>query len=571
MREGGGSIVAYETWLENRDDELLEAIRAYNEEDCRSTLALRDWLWNAMRVEAAAEFGVDFAELAEPEPDERRPPPEWLPEVEALIARLGADDPERELLAYLLLYHRREGKPGWWRYFDLRGKTLDELVDERDAIGLLELDASVPPLPVKRSLDYASLPAQEFRLRSGDVEDPTTGEGYSVVSLEEDHVILTRGVNRPPPEPRALIDRRRSAPRSCVRRCWSSPRRSSPATGASTRPARCCAASRRAARPGRTSSSRPRGPSTARSCRSRAARHRQDLPRRADDRRRAARRPARRAHRAEPRGDPEPAGGRRDPRPRDRRRLRRRLQGRGLRRRRGHRRRSNDEVTDEHQLVAGTAWLFAREEHREAFDLLFIDEAGQFSLADAVAAATAADNLVLLGDPQQLPQVTQADHPGGSGASVLEHLLDGDATIPPDRGVLLTETWRMHPDVCAFVSERSYDGRLHSRDACAGRRVDAAGALTGAGLRTLPVEHEGRSQASPEEARRSPRPARSCSPARPLPTTTGETRPLQPADIMVVAPYNLAVTASATGCRPACASAPSTASRASRPPSSSTR
>src|SRR6185503_15632309 len=144
----------------------------------------------------------------------------------------------------------------------------------------------------------------------------------------------------------------------------------------------------------------------------------------------------------------------------------------------------NTGVTIEHQLVGGTAWLFARAEHREAFDLLFIDEAGQFSLASAAAAGLAARNLVFLGDPQQLPQVTQSDHPGGSGASVLEHLLEGRPTIHDDRGVLLTETWRMHPDVCAFVSERSYEGRLHARDACKRRRVAALhGALTGSGLR----------------------------------------------------------------------------------------
>ena len=86
-------------------------------------------------------------------------------------------------------------------------------------------------------------------------------------------------------------------------------------------------------------------------------------------------------------------------------------------------------MTDDHQLVAGTAWLFARPEHREGFDLLFIDEAGQFALANAAAVGLAAKSIVLLGDPQQLPQVTQADHPDGSGASVLEHLLDGASTI----------------------------------------------------------------------------------------------------------------------------------------------
>jgi uncharacterized protein len=202
----------------------------------------------------------------------------------------------------------------------------------------------------------------------------------------------------------------------------------------------------------------------------------------------------------------------------------------------------NDGVTDGHQLVAGTAWLFAREEHREHFDLLFIDEAGQFALADAAAVGLAATNLVLLGDPQQLPQVTQADHPAGSGASVLEHVLDRDQTIQPGRGVLLTETWRMHPEVCSFVSERSYDSRLHSRDACSRRRIHAPqGALTGSGLRAIAVEHRGRSQASPEE---SVVIASACSDLLADATVTddeGVTRALVASDILVVAPYNLAV------------------------------
>lgn len=90
--------------------------------------------------------------------------------------------------------------------------------------------------------------------------------------------------------------------------------------------------------------------------------------------------------------------------------------------------------------------------------------------------------MVFLGDPQQLPQVTQAPHPDRSGASVLEHVLDGASTIAPGRGVLLTESWRMHPDVCAFVSERSYDSRLAlARGVCEPRRRLGGGCARGRG------------------------------------------------------------------------------------------
>ena len=113
-------------------------------------------------------------------------------------------------------------------------------------------------------------------------------------------------------------------------------------------------------------------------------------------------------------------------------------------------------------LLAGTAWLFAREDMAGVVDTLFVDEAGQVSLADALALGTCARNVVLLGDPQQLGQVSQGIHPDGAAASVLEHLLGGEDTVPPDRGLFLSHTWRMHPDVCRFISETSYEGRLHS-------------------------------------------------------------------------------------------------------------
>ena len=102
-------------------------------------------------------------------------------------------------------------------------------------------------------------------------------------------------------------------------------------------------------------------------------------------------------------------------------------------------------------VVAGTTWLFASEAMRDApVDVLLIDEAGQLSLADALASSLSAHNLVLLGDPLQLPQVAKALHPGGGGVSALEHVLGSDATIAADRGVFLTETRRMHPE-CLFL------------------------------------------------------------------------------------------------------------------------
>ena len=145
-------------------------------------------------------------------------------------------------------------------------------------------------------------------------------------------------------------------------------------------------------------------------------------------------------------------------------------------------------------LAAGTAWLFSNEQHDGTLDYLFVDEAGQVSLADALAMGTAARNLVLVGDPQQLDQVIQGTHPGGSEASVLKHLLGDDATIPPDRGLFLERTFRLHPDVCGYISEEFYEGRLEPAPDAAARTTPF-----GTGLRYLAVEHEGHRQESAEE------------------------------------------------------------------------
>ena len=91
-------------------------------------------------------------------------------------------------------------------------------------------------------------------------------------------------------------------------------------------------------------------------------------------------------------------------------------------------------------------------------DVLFVDEASQKSLADIVAVSGAATSIVLLGDPQQLAQPSKGSHPEGVAVSALEYLLDGDETMPEGLGLFLETTHRMHPKVCAFISEVAYDG-----------------------------------------------------------------------------------------------------------------
>ena len=138
---------------------------------------------------------------------------------------------------------------------------------------------------------------------------------------------------------------------------------------------------------------------------------------------------------------------------------------------------------------------------------------------------TCARNLVLVGDPQQLTQVVQGSHPDGAGTSVLEHLIGEQATIPPDRGLFLERTYRLHPDVCGYISEEFYEGRLEPDPICATRTTPL-----GTGLRWLEVEHEACRQESRAEAERV---AEEVTRLRAAGVEAGE--------IMVVAPYNAQV------------------------------
>src|SRR5207247_1658830 len=133
------------------------------------------------------------------------------------------------------------------------------------------------------------------------------------------------------------------------------------------------------------------------------------------------------------------------------------------------------------QVAAGTGWLWARPEMASSVDVLLVDEAGQMSLANALAISHAATSVVLLGDPQQLDQPQRGLHPPGAEVSALGHLLNGHETIPPDRGLFLIETRRLHPDVCAFISELFYEGRLVPRPENSEQRLNAGDLLGGTG------------------------------------------------------------------------------------------
>jgi uncharacterized protein len=191
-------------------------------------------------------------------------------------------------------------------------------------------------------------------------------------------------------------------------------------------------------------------------------------------------------------------------------------------------------------VIAGTAWMFAREEFDQRLDYLIVDEAGQFSLANVVAVGTSARNVVLLGDPLQLAQPSKGTHPGRSGVSALGHVLGDAETLPDDLGIFLEHTHRLHPEICAFISEVFYEGRLQPADDLDRQAIGGSGTLSGSGLRWRPVDHSGCRVDSTEEAEE----VRSCYEqllGRTFTDRDGGERTIGLEDILVVAPYNAQV------------------------------
>lgn len=596
VKDAGSSIVTYEHWIESHDDALLTEIARYNAEDCSSTRLLRDWLL-VRAVEARAQYGeppalVPLAPSDDDAAEERREEKQrLLEESRALVENLTAGlagDPEaltgegraRWLLAQLLDYHQREGRPAWWAFFDRMQMLPEELLDDAESIGGLEHEPGAPPRQDKRSLVHAlQFPAQEFKLRAGD-DVLDAGNGQSAGKLvevsvdgREGHLLLKRGPSLAGvPLPGALIPGgpyNTAVQRAALRRLATS----AVATGMTGEgPYRALRDLLRGAAPrvaGLAEGSRLQGAHL-------------DLetawpivvdlaesalfvqgPPGAGKTWLGARLIVRLmregktvgvtalSHRAihnllheieavaaaegfvfgglkkcsgDGGGDDESAFHSKLATPRIRT-IKNNPEG----------------MPAGVSLIAGTAWMFSRPELDRALDYLFIDEAGQIALADALAVGTSARNLVLLGDPQQLPQVSQATHPRGAGASVLEHVLGEHDTIPPERGLFLEQTWRMHPTVCAFISELAYEQRLVSAPGRENQRVDSPG-LSGTGLRYLPVAHAGNSQRSTEEAE-----VIAGEIGRLLDGTftdaEGETTPLTLTDILVVTPYNAQVQA----------------------------
>jgi uncharacterized protein len=535
LRAGDDSILLYERWRLERDQAILDLIRDYNEEDCRATWLLREWLLDR-KAEAEQQWGTPIGWREAPE---IREPAEESVELREERDRLRASLLERgdTLAARLLDYHRREAKPVWWAFFSRLVKTSVQLIEDADSIGGLEHAEALG-----EGKHRFRFPVQQHKLDPGDaVVDPATGLGAGYIEQLDDvagELTLVRGPKVDTrPIPRALIPggpydtrtqqeallrfarslvagggeyqhheriNRRAPPldgervqvedlremQGLVERVFESYLfvQGPPGSGKTWTAARLIVhLIARGRRVGVTSQSHDSIHNLLREVEKVAV-----------------------------------AEG---------------VTFRGLKKGRVYEgpfiEVANGGFTDpEVALIAGTAWLIADDDLDQTLDYLFIDEAGQISLADAIAMGTAARTLVLLGDPLQLAQVRQGIHPEGSGASVLEHLLGEHQTIPEERGLFLDRSRRMHPDVCGFISDAFYESRLHSAEGC-----ERQATAFGTGARFIAVDHSGNRRESQEEAEAILVEMRRLL-GSPWTTADGVTRPLALGDILVVAPYN---------------------------------
>lgn len=557
------------------DETARGLVSAYNADDCASTMALRDWLEDRRKDLIAAGTAV-------PRPEPGNEASEELGErqerVNELVERLIADIPPdaelrtaeqqaRWILAYLLDWHRRELKAAWWEYFRLKESTAEELLEEKAALGNLELlnvvDRSKTGIPTHRY----RYERQDTDLRGDEDLSAVGGDkiGKAVAVSTSDRTIDIRKtratadihpagiyshtVYKTPEQENALFRigeyvadhgiegdgdylaaralLLREAPRAAGQPLRKEkeetlqaavriagfleggilPIQGPPGTGKTYTGAHMiCRLVKEGKKIGITANSH------------KVIRNLIDTVLAVSA-------------------------------------------ATGVELRCVHKTSKDDESNQERlelvydnpslfaavdsghcQVAGGTHFLWSRADAHDVLDVLVVDEAAQMSLANVIAVSQSARTLILIGDPQQLDQPTQGTHPDGTGVSSLEHILDGHHTIAPDRGLFLAHTWRLHPEICKFNSELFYDGKLHSRKGCEQQKITSKGPVQGTGLRYLPIAHGGNQSASVEEAEAVAKLVKQIMSSNPHWTNRdGTVSPLTLDDIVIIAPYNAQV------------------------------
>jgi len=581
----GESMVFYQRWLGDQDgadwttSATLRKIREYNQADCGSAWKLAGWL-RTLQVEAGVKprTGADGGGEGTEEEVSAEPSSKAILSKE-LLAQIPEDRhtvSERwrvhELLAWLLEFHRREAKPIWWRMFDRHEMTEQELIDDPDCLGGLARTGKAPA-PVKRSVcyEYRFDPHQETKFREGDgcifAHDLDCKATVETIDFESGLVTLKIGPKYgKPPDRLSLIPDEYVSPKpiaDSIERVvlrWREtgelppalehflfrrrPRLRGNPSGPIILPGTgLLAGAVSAARALDRSTLCIQGPPGSGKTYT-AAHMLVDLL--ATGKRVGI---ASNSHRAICLLMSETArvadkkglafwgvkiGGDEE-------------EGSSICSSVTWAKSAKDVFSSgrQPQLVGGTAWAFSNESAEGKLDYLFVDEAGQVSVANLVGMAPSTANIVLIGDQMQLSQPIQGSHPGESGMSTLDYLLQDQRTIPDDFGIFLARTWRLHPRICSFISGAVYDDRLHSEPITAGRVVSFGRSTQNwirknAGLLYVPVPHDGNVYESEEEAQQIVRLIEELLEQH-LVTESGSERVLTCADILVVAPYNLQV------------------------------
>ncbi|MDW9377918.1 TM0106 family RecB-like putative nuclease [Sinorhizobium meliloti] len=576
LREANVALTALQVALQVSDvasvsEEVKAIVAAYNDDDCRSAEALRDWL-EQLRTDAIASGAV----INRPSP-EKEEPSEDVSEREARIAALierltynvPVDEAERNpaehgkwILAYCLDWHRREAKSNWWEYFRLGDLTAEELLDEKAGLGGLRFIGTVDQTKTGIPTDRYEFDPQDTDIRDDDDLRAAGGDAFGkVVAISQDGrtVDIKKTKKTAAVHPDGVFAHTHIGTPEQENSLFRLGQHVAD-HGIEGNGEYQAARDLLMRHPPRVGGALHIDGEDTLTCATRIA-------------------PLLQGGVLPIQGPPGTGKsftaahmictlineGKRVGITANSHKVIRNLIDKTIevasesdtKVRAGQKISSKTENTDdihfytdngdavtaitsgEVQVMGGTAFFWAREDAAGSVDVLFVDEAAQMSLANVLSVSQAGPALVLLGDPQQLEQPTQGSHPDGTGVSALDHLLGGHQTIVPEQGLFLEETWRLHPDITAFNSELFYEGKLESEDDCHRQSTTSTGPFTGTGLRYVPVAHFGNQSRSLEEAAAVERIVETLlGSGMHWTDRKGVSRPLALEDIIVIAPYN---------------------------------